>query len=313
MRITAAIASLALLLTSACAFPRAEDGQIALRIGTPPTENFAATAGGVSCVSHAINGHPHIRFAVGEIRDFTGKFSNEAAAGGFQVTQGGTLMVISALGRLGPAAELVERFDTRVAEQESSLTRNQLIQDPSATNATGAVVRPLTAGQYLGSDYYIVGGITEVNYNIASGGAELRIWGIGGGRRFYAMNVAVDLRLVDSRTLRVVRTVTVQKQMVGVEVAADVFNFFGSQLVDLNMGTRRNEPVQLGVRATLEYATLQLVSAAYGTDFEPCRAAIDAGFAGQLPADVAQHLTPVASPRIRNNNAETTHANHSVQ
>ena len=271
-------ASLMLLASvSACVVaPRDAGGQLPLKIGTAPTPNVSPMAMGIQCVRDRLDQQPRqLRMAVGEVRDYTGKFSNEASEGGFRITQGGSLMVISALGKLGPRIELLERYDTRIAEQDIALARNQLIQDQGGQ---GAVVRPVTAGQYLGADYYIVGGVTEANYNIGSGGAELRVAGIGAGRRYYAMNVAADLRLVDARSLRVVKTISVQKQYVGTEVKGDVFSFFGTTLVDLNAGSKRNEPLQLGVRATLEYGVLDLVSAAFGMDFAPCQPHADYGY-----------------------------------
>src|SRR5690606_32223161 len=99
---------------------------------------------------------------------------------------------------------------------EANLVRGQLIQDLTADLNTGAPVslRNLTAGQYYGSDYYIVGGITEVNYAIRTGGAELGVSLFEAGKRYYVMNVAAVLRLVNTRTLRVEKTVSVQKQII---------------------------------------------------------------------------------------------------
>lgn len=249
--------------------------------GSSPTYNRTPVQPGFACMSELTSKRP-VRFAVGAVKDYTGKFSNEAAEGGFKITQGGSLMVISGLGKLD-GVELIERLDTGVSDLELGLTRNQLVQDPVRDPKTGgdASVRGVQAGTYYGSDYYIVGGITEVNYNIRSGGAELNVAGIGGGRRYYAMNVAVDLRLVETRTLRVVKTVSVQKQFVGREVKAGVFRFFGDYLVDFNAGSKTQEPLQLGVRSALEMGLLELVSNAYGQpDFysQQCLPAIEASF-----------------------------------
>jgi curli biogenesis system outer membrane secretion channel CsgG len=283
-----------LAMTPACvAAPRGADGQIPLKLGTAPTMNVSPMNQGLQCVRQTLDGQARtLRFSVGEVRDFTGKFSNEASEGGFRITQGGALMVISALGQMGRHVELVERMDTRIAEQEIALARNQLIQEPGQN---GAILRPLTAGQYLGSDYYIVGGVTEANYNISSGGAEVRVMNIGGGVRHYAMNVAADLRLVDTRTLRVVKTVSVQKQYVGHEVKADTFSFFGNTLVDINAGKKRNEPLQLGVRATLEYGVMDLISAAFSKDTALCQQHADYGYRWGAAAQAASPTMQVIS------------------
>jgi curli biogenesis system outer membrane secretion channel CsgG len=269
-----AIMALAAMLAPSVAV--AQDQPISLKLGSAPTNNISPMQLGIQCVRTRLDQQSKtMRFSVGEVRDYTGKFSNEASEGGFRITQGGTLMVISALGQLGQHVDLVERYDTRIAEQEIALARNQLVQDQGAG---GAILRPLTAGQYYGSDYYIVGGVTEANYSISSGGAEVRVMGVGGGARYYSMNVAADLRLVDARTLRVIKTVSVQKQFVGHEVKGDTFRFFGTTLIDINAGKKKNEPLQLGVRATLEYGTLDLISAAFGQEFTPCQAHADYGY-----------------------------------
>lgn len=285
---SAAIAALA-LTSAACATTEAtpvntaingNSGQAPLLTGTRPTFNTSPMDAATQCFSQATRQRATpLRVAVGQIRDYTGKFSNEASEGGFRITQGGSLMVMTALGKL-EGIEQVERFDMDIASNEANLVRGQLIQDQIVDPNTGAPVslRNLTAGQYYGSDYYIVGGITEVNYAIRTGGAELGISLFEAGRRYYVMNVAADMRLVDTRTLRVVRTISVQKQIVGSEVRAGVFRFFGDYLIDFNAGTKDQEPMQLGVRAALEYGTMELLSPLYNNYFTECAPLVDASF-----------------------------------
>ncbi len=66
--------------------------------------------------------------------------------------------------------------------------------------------------------------------------------------------MGVDLRIVDTKTLMVVRTVSLTKQFNGYEVGLNVFRFFGSKLYDVDIGAKGQEPVQMGVRAALEEA-----------------------------------------------------------
>lgn len=277
----------ALLSTAACATSTAPvapvlnaQGQAPVVVGSRPTLNSSPMDPAMQCFAQATRQSVvPTRIAVGQIRDYTGKFSNEASEGGFRITQGGSLMVMSALGKL-EGIEQVERFDMDIASNEATLVRNQLIQDPTFDLNTGAPVslRNLTAGQYQGSDYYIVGGITEVNYDIVSGGAELGISLFEAGARYYVINTAADLRLVDTKTLKVVKTVSVQKQIIGYETRAGLFRFFGDYLVDINTGKQGQEPLQLGVRATLEYATLELLSPLYQNYFQECAPLVDASF-----------------------------------
>ena len=102
------------------------------------------------------------------------------------------------------------------------------------------------------------GHITEVNFNIQSGGGELSVNNAGGKGRIYTMNVGIDLRIVGSQTLKVYDTVSVQKQISGYEVGLDVFRFFNSDLWDVNAGAKNQEPLQLAVRMAIESALLDI-------------------------------------------------------
>jgi len=76
-------------------------------------------------------------------------------------------MAMSALSKAG--VPLVERFDTSVAEMELKYANNKLIGDdqPQAPGDSARSWRSIP-----GSNYYLVGGITELNFNIRSEGAN---------------------------------------------------------------------------------------------------------------------------------------------
>jgi curli biogenesis system outer membrane secretion channel CsgG len=210
---------------------------------------------------------------VGDVRDYTGKYSvNEGNA----ITQGGALMVTSALGKLGGAVRLAERFDPTIAERELGYTdRRQLgdgkVHDVAGPTGAGKVPwLPYYGGSIAASDYYIVGGITELNYDIRSGGIDAEVNQLGPKARIFTQSVAIDLRIVDTRTLLVIRTVSLTKQFTGYEVGFNLFRFFGSNLFDINAGAKGQEPLQLGIRTALEEATIRLVGAVSKVDPEPC-------------------------------------------
>lgn len=213
-----------------------------------------------------------LSIAVGDVKDYTGRYSQTE---GSTITQGGALMVYSALGKLGGAVQVAERFDTRIAELELAYMDRRQLGDGHAhvvrQNNGKQVVPwlPYYGGSILRSDYYIIGGITELNYNIQSGGFEFAINNSGIKARTYTMNVGADLRIVNTRTLQVVKTVSLEKQITGYEVGADTFRFFGNRLFDVNMGAKNQEPLQLGVRTVLEEGVLKLVGAV--THISPAR------------------------------------------
>ncbi len=212
--------------------------------------------------------------AVGDVRDYTGKYSvNEGNA----ITQGGALMVYSALGKLRGAVTLAERFDPTIAERELGYTDRRQLGDGVVHDLAGAAGvagkvpwLPYYGGSIAASDYFIVGGITELNYDIRSGGVDVAVSQLGPKARTYTESVAIDLRIVDTRSLVVVRTISLTKQFTGYEVGFNLFRFFGSNLFDMEAGAKGQEPLQLGVRTALEEATLRLVGAVTRRDPASC-------------------------------------------
>ena len=84
------------------------------------------------------------------------------------------------------------------------------------------------------------------------------------------MNIALDFRIIDTRTLEVVDYVSYQKQIVGREIKAGVFDFFGGNLFSLGVGTSAQEPLQLAVRAVVERAVLKLLVPLYEVNPADC-------------------------------------------
>ena len=241
------------LAASACTNPVATKGNYATPIGGAPVlENPTPYTQALSCLSleMAMKGRGPATVTVGKILDYTGKEDLET---GKRITQGAALMAMSALGKA--KIPQVERFDTSVTELELKWADNKLIGDASSERG----YRSILAGQIEGSDYHMIGGITEMNYNIRSNNAEVLFDLVSASGRVYVMNVGVDLRLVNSRTLRVVDTVSYQKQIIGREVRAGVFEFFGSKIFDLGLGERSLEPIQMAVRSVIERATFELM------------------------------------------------------
>jgi curli production assembly/transport component CsgG/holdfast attachment protein HfaB len=170
-------------------------------------------------------------------------------------------MAISAFDRLN--LPLVERLDNAVAETELKLANNNLIGDRGE-------VRKIGAGSLEGSDIFLVGGITELNYNIGSVAQDVFADSVGYGAQAYVMNIAIDLRIVDTDSMRVLEVVSYQKQILGREVRAGVFEFFDGVLFDLSVSDRALEPMQLAVRAMIEKAVGEMARSLFGLSPEVC-------------------------------------------
>ncbi len=279
-------------------------------IGPPVRSNYTPMNPALACLANELQqqGKPPVTIAVDDVKDYTGQYNiNEGDA----ITQGGSLMVMSALGKLGSSINIADRFNTDVTQMELSfMNQRELGNGHVNVVGTGSAQQhvpwiPYYGGTIMASKYYITGGITELNYNIQSGGAQVSVNEIGAKDRVYTEDVGIDLELVDTQTLLVVKTVSLVKQITGFEVGAGIFQFFGSNLWDINVGNKSQEPAQLGVRTLLEDGTLRLVAAAEDVSPEPCLAQatnwIPRETAAQfLQADqqVDQESAAVPAPRV---------------
>jgi curli biogenesis system outer membrane secretion channel CsgG len=304
---------IAAIALEGCISPQADSitGRYTAPIGgSPVISNETPYSTALRCMAGYTSGHP-IRIAVGQIADYTGKAESDNS--GRKITQGAALMAMSALNKAG--VQLVERFDTSVAEMELKYANNKLIGSEPAANGA-ADYRQIIAGSIPGSDYYLVGGITELNFNIRSEGAS----GDGGGTatnglkgqaggNMYVMNVGLDLRLVDTKTLQVVDVISYQKQIIGHQISAGVFDFLGANFFDASVGESALEPIQLAVRSVIERAVLEMTSRLYHTH-GGCSASTDP------LADAGDHAptTPAATDNpITARNEDHSHDNASRQ
>ena len=126
---------------------------------------------------------------------------------------------------------------------EYVLADNRLISDAPKDRAGRRPYRAVVTGQMSGTDYYLTGGITELNTNIrttqanvsgARDGSNAKIGAASGST--YVMNIAIDLRLIDTQTLDVVDIVSYQKQVVGRQVGVGLYAFFGDNVLGVNVG-----------------------------------------------------------------------------
>lgn len=282
MRLKAAIAAtMASALLSACQSAALTEGGP----GEKPVFSYAVTANDTpysQCLRSwssitATKGLP--RIAVGEIADKTGQVNFDDS--GTALSQGAAEMVMSAFYKTGKAA-LVERLDLRIPLAEVKLAEQERLD------------RPIEKYDALpASDFVVLGAITELNYNILTGGSALYVQGIGGGKRMVLINVAMDLRVVDARNFSVRYVTSLQKQVYGVEVQANVFRFFGDTLLELEAGKVQNEPLQLALRSIAEMSVYMMMTEFLGLPVtEDCGLVTSDHMAGYLkqiaPNDAAE-------------------------
>jgi curli biogenesis system outer membrane secretion channel CsgG len=292
-RVKLLLAAAGALSVTGCVTPFAGDnGLYASPIGNAPvTANPTPYSTALVCMANyaRATNKPAPRIAVGRVLDYTGK---EDLEGGRKVTQGASLMAMSAFAKAG--AHLVERFDTSVSELELKYANNRLIGADDISGPNDAEFRQILAGEIPGSDYYFVGGITELNSNIRSIGADAFVGDIDAtdlkgyaGFKLFVINVGVDLRLVNTRTLVVEDVISYQKQIIGREISAGIFDFANGNIFDVGVGERAMEPIQLAVRSTIERAVLEMTANLYGVpNSDPCAALANEASNMNLPESV---------------------------
>ncbi|MDZ4112581.1 MAG: holdfast anchoring protein HfaB [Brevundimonas sp.] len=270
LKTAVAASAVAALLGGCISAAAGPNGTYATPIGNAPvTANPTPYSAALYCMADYARRYdlPSPRMSVGRIADYTGTVS---ADGGRQVTGGASLMAMTALAKAG--AQILERYDTSVSEMELRYANNRLIGDAGPGGADDVQYRRILAGSVPGTDFYIIGGITEVNYNIRSGGFDMAAGQAStqtplstafSGKSF-VMNIAIDLRLVQTTTLEVVDVVSYQKQIIGREISAGVFDFLNGNVFDISAGEGGLEPVQLAVRALIERATVEFMANLYG-------------------------------------------------
>ncbi|MFN3229750.1 MAG: holdfast anchoring protein HfaB [Asticcacaulis sp.] len=299
-RCSAKLSFLALIAISlsACASYDKKTGLYARPTGgAPATHNLSLYGNALTCqmVMAQRFGVKSPRVAVGRIEDLTGKSDFDTGA---NITRGANLYAMTALGRAG--FKVVERFDTAISDNEIAYAKEKILSDaPEMAGKSSDNYRRVLIGQIAGSDYYIVGGVTELNFNIVSSGIDAKGGAVNDKdpkgtfeARSFVMNVGVDLRLVNTRSQEVVDMASYQKQIIGKEIRLGVFDFLNGNIFDISGGKSSHEPVHAAVRSLIERGVFEFGETLYGFNAEACLTP------GKDPIQLAQsipHLVRSAS------------------
>lgn len=210
------------------------------------------------------------------------------------VTQGAETFLISALQNVGKGQwfEVVERVGI------DNLTKERLIIRQMREAYEGANAKPLMPMQFAGM--IVEGGIVGYDTSTNSGGAGMRIFGIGKQTQWSQDTVTVSLRAVSVQTGKVLATVTVQKTILSTADSVTALKFFdnATQSFEAEAGLTINEPGTYAVKATVELAVVELIKegAKKGIwDFKPVPPPIS-----QTPIEKSEPKKPVISSEIRN-------------
>ena len=198
-----------------------------------------------------------VSVAVYSFADKTGQRRPQANVASLSsaVTQGAETFLIQALQGVGQGQwfEVVERVGI------DNLTKERLIIRQMREAYEGNNAKPLMPMQFAGM--IIEGGIVGYDSTTTSGGAGMRIFGIGKQTQWSTDTVTVSVRAVSVNTGKVLAVVTVQKTILSTADSATALKFFdaGTQAFEAEAGLTINEPGTYAVKSAIEMAVVELI------------------------------------------------------
>ena len=105
--------------------------------------------------------------------------------------------------------------------------------------------------------------------NLKSGGAGARFLGVSGSAQYREDTVSVSLRMVSVATGEILIEVLSQKTIYSYGRSNDVFKFYesGTELVELEIGSARNESTTIALMKSIEAAVVELIKVGYDRRF----------------------------------------------
>jgi curli production assembly/transport component CsgG len=198
-----------------------------------------------------------VSVAVYSFADKTGQRRPQANVASLSsaVTQGAETFLIQALQGVGKGQwfEVVERVGI------DNLTKERLIIRQMREAYEGGNAKPLMPMQFAG--IIMEGGIVGYDSSTSSGGAGMRIFGIGKQTQWSQDTVTVSLRAISVNTGKVLAVVTVQKTILSTADSATALKFFdaGTQAFEAEAGMTINEPGTYAVKSAIEMAVVELI------------------------------------------------------
>ena len=208
---------------------------------------------------------PVIAVYANDFKDQTGQRRSNSKYATFStaITQAPHAYLIRALKHAGVNKngffEVVERVSLDAVTKE-----RQLIRSTRETFEEEQKLMPLKFG-----DMIMTGGVLSYEANIESGGTAARYLGIGMSRKIRRDQITVSLRTVSVSTGRVLIETLVTKTVFSASLDNDVFRFISdeTELVELEGGTVKNEPMSIALQIAIETAVLQTIEEGVKNNF----------------------------------------------
>ncbi|HEX7634641.1 MAG TPA: CsgG/HfaB family protein [Noviherbaspirillum sp.] len=187
------------------------------------------------------------------LRDQTGQYKpSPDSSFSTAVTQGATSILVKALKDSGWFIP-VERENLQNLLTERKIIR--ALETPQDKGNSTIQLPPLMPATIL-----IEGGVVAYETNVRTGGAGARYLGVGLSDQYRVDQVTINLRAIDIRGGQVLNSVSTTKTIYSHELSTGVYRFVNfKELLEIEAGYTRNEPVQLCVREAIESAVVHLI------------------------------------------------------
>lgn len=170
------------------------------------------------------------------------------------VTQGGSAILVKAL-RDSRWFIPVERENLQNILTERKIVR--AIEQPGDGDGKNQIKLPSLTGAKL----LIEGAVIGYDSNIKTGGLGVKYLGVGSSGQYRADQVTVNLRAVDINSGQILHSVSTTKTVYSVQLTTGVYKFISyKSLLEAEVGTTLNEPVQIAVQEAIESAVVNLIA-----------------------------------------------------
>jgi curli biogenesis system outer membrane secretion channel CsgG len=177
-----------------------------------------------------------------KMRIAVSRFENKSQ---YSVGTGMTDMLVSALFRTNRFIVL-ERENLDVVMQEQELSKSGAVRKQAAINS----------GEMEGASFLVLGAVTEFEPN--QRGVQTPFGGVK------QSHVAIDLRIVDARTSRIVASVTVEGKATDTAIGIGLLKWVGGIPMVMSLSAWNNTPMDKAIRICLDKAVDYIVTTSLG-------------------------------------------------
>ena len=189
------------------------------------------------------------------------KSNSEFALFSTAITQSPSTLLIRTLKHAGHGKffRVVERVGLDNLTKERQLIRSAREQFATDEEKKKKLAPLLFAGVLM------EGAVISYDSNLATGGIGARYLGIGTSIQYREDNITVSLRMVSVATGEILVEVLSQKTIFSYGKSEDVFRFIemGTELVEIELGSSRNESTTIALMKAIEGAVLELIEVGY--------------------------------------------------